>query len=83
MYFRLKTPGHLRILAVGGEKCDQEMRKMLSSLLELGVSVYHMYGLTEMSVWQTMTRLNQEIIDTMPVYIPHSNLLSGELKNTI
>ena len=82
MYLRLKISQNLRILAVGGEKCDQEMRKMLSSLLERGVSVYHMYGLTEMSVWQTMTRLNQEIIDTMPVYIPHSNLLSGELKIT-
>ena len=83
MYLRLKISQNLRILAVGGEKCDQEMREMLSSLLERGVAVYHMYGLTEMSVWQTMTRLSQENIEFMPVYIPHSNLLSGELKNTI
>ena len=39
--------------------------------------VYHMYGLTEMSVWQVMTRLETaEMVEEMPVYVPGHNLLS-------
>ena len=39
--------------------------------------VYHMYGLTEMSVWQVMTRLETaEMLEEMPVYVPGHNLLS-------
>ena len=39
--------------------------------------VFHMYGLTEMSVWQTMTRLDtEEMVELMPIYVPGSNLLS-------
>ena len=37
-----------------------------------------MYGLTEMSVWQTMTRLEtKEIIARMPILVPEKNILSG------
>ena len=36
-----------------------------------------MYGLTEMSVWQAMTRLEtEEMVEEMPVYVPGLNLLS-------
>ena len=36
-----------------------------------------MYGLTEMSVWQVMTRLETEdMVEGMPVYVPGLNLLS-------
>ena len=36
-----------------------------------------MYGLTEMSVWQVMTRLETaEMVEEMPVYVPGHNLLS-------
>ena len=41
------------------------------------VSVYHMYGVTEMSVWQVMTRLEtEEEIQQMPIFVAGHNLLS-------
>ena len=41
--------------------------------------VFHMYGLTEMSVWQTMTRMTSErMIIEMPILVKHQNLLSGK-----
>ena len=46
--------------------------------LEAGVRVYHMYGLTEMSVWQTMTRLDTRALAAMPVLVRGHNLLSGQ-----
>ena len=37
-----------------------------------------MYGLTEMSVWQTMTRLETaEMVARMPILVPGKNILSG------
>ena len=39
-----------------------------------------MYGLTEMSVWQAMTRLEtEEMVEEMPVYVPSLNLLSDTI----
>ena len=33
------------------ERCSAEARRRLTEYLEAGVRVYHMYGLTEISVW--------------------------------
>ena len=68
-----------RVLAVGGERCCEAARRRLVTLLGTGVSVYHMYGLTEMSVWQTMTRMESgEVVARMPILVPGKNLLSGK-----
>ena len=54
------------------------MKERLKQLLEDGVLLYHMYGLTEMSVWQTMTRLDtEEMVELMPIFVPGNNLLSS------
>ena len=60
LLLRLASAPRLRVLAVGGERCSAEARRRLTEHLEAGVRVYHMYGLTEMSVWQTMTRLESK-----------------------
>ena len=68
--------GSLRILAVGGEKCSFQARDILKKLCNEGISVYHLYGLTEMSVWQSMVRLGPGEVDCMPVYIKNRNLIT-------
>ena len=60
LLLRLASAPRLRVLTVGGERCSAEARRRLTEHLEAGVRVYHMYGLTEMSVWQTMTRLESK-----------------------
>ena len=78
LLLRLASAPRLRVLAVGGERCRAEARLRLTTHLEAGVRVYHMYGLTEMSVWQTMTRLETaEMVDRMPILVPGKNILSG------
>ena len=53
------------------------MKDRLKKLLGGGVAVFHMYGLTEMSVWQSMTRLDTaEMVELMPIFVPGNNLLS-------
>ena len=78
--FRLSWPiSSLRILAIGGEKCSEESKRRLMTAWRSGVMVFHMYGLTEMSVWQTMTRMTSErMIIEMPILVKHQNLLSGK-----
>ena len=74
---RINSSPSLRILALGGERCKSDVKDRLKQLLAGGVKVYHMYGLTEMSVWQTMTRLEtEEMVELMPIFVPGSNLLS-------
>ena len=66
-------------MAIGGEHCNTNARARLRTLLERGVRVYHMYGLTEMSVWQTMTRITSEkMIFEMPILIKYKNMLTGK-----
>lgn len=50
-------PGPLRIVAVGGENCSPVVKGILEGLLGSGVAVYHLYGLTEMSVWQSLLKV--------------------------
>ena len=70
--------GTLRVLAVGGEKCSDTARKLLVKLWKQNVAIFHLYGLTEMSVWQVMTRLDtMERLLNPPVYVESENLLSG------
>ena len=76
--FRISSIKSLRTLAIGGEHCNADARSRLRTLLERGVRVYHMYGLTEMSVWQTMTRLDTRALAAMPVLVRGHNLLSGQ-----
>ena len=52
-------------MAIGGEHCNTNARARLRTLLERGVRVYHMYGLTEMSVWQSMTSLDTRALATL------------------
>ena len=53
------------------------MKDRLKQLLKDGVRVFHMYGLTEMSVWQSMTRLEtKEMVELLPILVPGNNLLS-------
>ena len=67
----------LRVLAVGGEKCSESVRKLLTRMWKQNVSIYHMYGLTEMSVWQVMTKLDTlDLVKDPPVYIEDKNLLT-------
>ena len=66
----------LRILAVGGEKCSFQVREILQRLCTEGTAVYQLYGLTEMSVWQSMVKLEPKEIETMPVYIKGRNLIT-------
>ena len=78
LLLRLASAPRLRVLAVGGERCSIEARRRLTQHLEAGVRVYHMYGLTEMSVWQTMTRLEtKEMVSRMPILVQGKNILSG------
>ena len=66
----------LMILAVGGEKCSFQVREILQRLCTEGTAVYQLYGLTEMSVWQSMVKLEPKEIETMPVYIKGRNLIT-------
>ena len=78
LLLRLASAPRLRVLAVGGERCSAEARRRLTEHLEAGVRVYHMYGLTEMSVWQTMTKLeSKEMVARMPILVQGKNILSG------
>ena len=47
----------LRIVAVGGEQCSVSIRDTLKDLMINGVKVYHLYGLTEISVWQSLIKV--------------------------
>ena len=67
--WRQLTTGHVTLDTVTILHCtpslllrlaSAEARRRLTEYLEAGVRVYHMYGLTEMSVWQTMTRLESK-----------------------
>ena len=56
------VPQSLRKCAVGGEKCCARTKKILRTLLDTGrIDVYHLYGLTEMSVWQSMLKVKELI----------------------
>merc|ERR1719232_515634 len=81
---RLSWPiSSLRILAIGGEKCSEESKRRLMTAWRSGVMVFHMYGLTEMSVWQSMTRMTSEqMIMEMPILVKHQNLLSDTTLET-
>lgn len=62
----------------GRREVQHKHRRRLTQHLEAGVKVYHMYGLTEMSVWQTMTRLEtKEMVTRMPILVTGKNILSG------
>ena len=63
------VPHSLRKCAVGGEKSCARTKKILRTLLDTSrIDVYHLYGLTEMSVWQSMIKVR------ILIYIcPHSS----------
>jgi len=76
LLMRLDPPKSLRLVAVGGEKCSFEVKSKLKKLFNSGVEVFHMYGLTEMSVWQSMVKCDSnELLDMMPIMIRDKNLL--------
>ena len=80
LFTRINSSAALRIVALGGERCKSDVKERLKQLLAGGVRVYHMYGLTEMSVWQTMTRLEtEEMVELMPILVAGSNLLSDTI----
>ena len=55
-----KTLCSLRLVAVGGDRCSHAAKTVLRKLADsaLGVRIYHLYGLTEMSVWQSMIKVS-------------------------
>ncbi len=70
-------PASLKIVAVGGERCNAEAGIILQRLIASDVRVYHLYGLTEMSVWQSMVRIcKPEDAGCPPIYVRGGNLLS-------
>merc|ERR1719300_1988047 len=76
LLMRLDPPMSLRLIAVGEEKCSFEVKSRLKTLFDSGVEVFHMYGLTEMSVWQSMVKCDSnELLDMMPIMIRDKNLL--------
>ena len=45
-------PSSLRVLCVGGESCSPAICSLLERIWRTGCKVFHLYGVTEMSVWQ-------------------------------
>jgi len=72
-----QLPASLKIVAVGGERCNADAGAILQRLIASNVRVYHLYGLTEMSVWQSMIRICEpEDASCPPIYVRGGNLLS-------
>ena len=71
-----EPPACLKIVAVGGERCCAAGR-VLQRLLANQVRVYHLYGLTEMSVWQSMVRIMEPSAAACPpIFFRAGNLLT-------
>ena len=47
-------PSSLRVLCVGGESCSPAVCSLLERIGRTGCKVFHLYGVTEMSVWQVL-----------------------------
>jgi non-ribosomal peptide synthetase component F len=72
-----QLPASLKIVAVGGERCTADAGTILQRLIASNVRVYHLYGLTEMSVWQSMIRICEPAdASCPPIYVRGGNLLS-------
>ncbi len=73
-----ELPVSLKTVAVGGEQCRVEAGRVLQRLVASSrVRVYHLYGLTEMSIWQSLVRIS-EAEDALcpPIFVRERNLLT-------
>ena len=73
------VPPRLRVVAVGGESSKASTSAILAMLWESGCTIFHLYGLTEMSVWQSAVALDTpSLLSTPPILVGNAKPLLSQ-----
>ena len=73
------VPSSLRVVAVGGETTKASTSAILARLWEAGCRIFHLYGLTEMSVWQSAVVLDTpSLLSRPPILVANVKQLLSE-----
>ena len=73
------VPPSLRVVAIGGEACKASTSAILTRLWKSGCRIFHLYGLTEMSVWQSAVALDTpSLLARPPILVANAKQLLSQ-----